>query len=142
MSMDDFAAAVPDFERVVSQDSGYDFHRAAGLLAHSYAETGQAERAAALFEQVLKISTLSEAYYHYASFLASQGRNGEAREWAQRILSKKATMPGYQKRRERIWFRRASALLRRLPEKIIPVVPSEAEGSCVPPPVCKSLRPC
>ena len=42
----DFAAAVPDLERVVAQDPGYDFHLAAGLLAHAYANTGQPEKAA------------------------------------------------------------------------------------------------
>ncbi len=115
MYMGDFPAALPDFERVVAQDSDYDFHRAAGLLAHTYAETGQAEKAATLFPEVLKISTLSEAYYNYATFLASQGRAAEAREWAKKILEKKPAMPSYQRRRERPWFRRANALLRRLP---------------------------
>src|SRR6476646_7516304 len=83
MYMGDYAAALPDFGREVSQDTAYDFHRAAGLLAHTYAQTGNAEKAAALFPQVVKISTLSEAYYNYADFLAAQGQIGEAREWAQ-----------------------------------------------------------
>ncbi len=113
--MGDFAAALPDLDRVVSQDAQYDFHRAAGLLAHVYANTGQPEKAAALFEQVTKISTASETYYNYATFLASQGRNAEAREWAQRLLDKRRNMPGYLRRRERPWFRKANALLRGLP---------------------------
>src|SRR5581483_6991639 len=104
-----------DLERVVAQDSGYDFHRAAGLLAHVYANTGQPEKAAALYERVTKISTASETYYNYATFLASQHREPEAREWAQRILAKKPNMPDYLRRRERPWFRKASALLRGLP---------------------------
>jgi hypothetical protein len=112
--MGDFAAAVPDLERVVSQDSAYDFHLAAALLAHAYANTGHPEKAEALFREVTKISTASETYYNYASFLATQQRNAEAREWAQRILDKKPTMPAYQRRRERPWFRRATALLLRL----------------------------
>lgn len=37
----DAAAALPDLERVVGNDPDYDFHRAAGLLAHAYAQTGQ-----------------------------------------------------------------------------------------------------
>ena len=114
IEMGDFAAAVPDLERVVSQDSTYDFHRAAGLLAHAYANTGQPEKAEALFREVTKISTSSETYYNYASFLASQQRNAEARQWAQRILDKKPTMPAYQRRRERPWFRRATSMLLRL----------------------------
>lgn len=113
--MGDFLATLPDLERVVSQDPQYDFHRAAGLLAHVYANTGQAEKADALFEQVTKISTASETYYNYATFLVSQGKNAEAREWAQRLLDKRRNMPGYLRRRERPWFRKTNALLRGLP---------------------------
>ncbi|MGA8311374.1 MAG: tetratricopeptide repeat protein [Terriglobales bacterium] len=115
IEMADFAAALPDLERVVSQDPSYDFHRAAGLLAHVYANTGQPDRAQALFQQVTKISTSSETYYNYARFLASRQRNPEAREWAQQILAKKPSMPGYLRRRERPWFRKANALLNHLP---------------------------
>ena len=110
----DFAAALPDLERVVSQDPQYDFHGAAGLLAHVYANTGQPEKAEKLFEEVTKISTSSETYYNYACFLASQHRQAEAREWAQHLLDKKRNMPSYLRRRERPWFRKANALLIRL----------------------------
>lgn len=111
----DFAAAVPDLERAVSSDPEYDFHRARGLLAWAYAQTDQVDKADAMFRDAIRLSTLSETYYHYALFLQSQGRNAEARVWAQRILEKKATMPGYLRRRERPWFRKASGLLARLP---------------------------
>jgi hypothetical protein len=111
----DFSAAVPDLERVVSADPKYDFHQAMGLLAWAYANTGQPAKAEALFQEATKISTSSETYYNYARFLAAQGRNGMAREWVQRILAKKPTMPGYLRRRERPWFRKANSLLKRLP---------------------------
>jgi hypothetical protein len=65
---------------------------------------------------VTQVSTLSETQYNYACFLAAQSRPAEAREWAQRILNKKATMPAYLRRRERAWFRAAAALLKRLPK--------------------------
>jgi hypothetical protein len=115
MNLGDYEAALPDFERVVSKDPSYDFHRAPGLLAHLYAKTGHPDQADALFKEVIKISTSSETYYNYASFLMAQNRNAEAREFAQKILAKKPAMPGYQRRRERPWFRRASSLLRQLP---------------------------
>jgi len=112
--MGDYAAALPDLERVVARDRKYDFHRAIGLLANAYAKTGQPEKAQAAFDEALKISTLSETFLNYAAFLASQGRNDEAREWARKVLAKKPTMPGYLKRRERPWFRKANAFLKRL----------------------------
>jgi tetratricopeptide (TPR) repeat protein len=37
----DAAAAIPDLERAVNHEADYDFHRAAGLLAQAYAQTGQ-----------------------------------------------------------------------------------------------------
>lgn len=115
VELGDCAAALPDLERVVAKDPQYDFHRAAGLLAHCYAQTGQNEKADALFKKTTEISTLSETYLNYANFLATQGRTAEAREWSQRILAKKPTLPGYLKRRERPWFRKAKGLLKQLP---------------------------
>ena len=111
----DAAAALTDLERVVGKDPDYDFHRAAGLLAHAYAQTGQKEKAEVLFRHVTMTSTLSETYLNFADMLASEGRSAEAREWAQKVLDKKPTMPGYLRRRERRWFRSASAMLKRLP---------------------------
>jgi hypothetical protein len=52
---------------------------------------------------------------NFADLLASEGRNAEAREWAQKVLDKKPTMPGYLRRRERPWFRRANDVLKRVP---------------------------
>jgi hypothetical protein len=115
IELGDFPAALQDLERVVGKDPRYDFQRAAGLLAHAYANTGQSEKAEALFQDVTRTSTLSETYYNYALLLASQQRFAEAREWAKRILAKKPTMPGYLKRRERPWFRKANGLLKKLP---------------------------
>ncbi len=115
MELGDFAAAVPDLERATAKDPKYDFYRAAGLLAHAYACTGETEKAASLFQKTTQISTLSETYLNYSSFLASQGKPAEAREWAQKILAKKPTLPGYLKRRERPWFRKAKGLLKTLP---------------------------
>jgi hypothetical protein len=111
----DAAAAIPDLERAVNTDLEYDFHRAAGLLAHAYAQTGQKEKAEALFRRTLVLSTLSETYLNFAQLLASEGRNAEARTWAQKVLDKKPSMPDYLRRRERPWFRTARAMLHRLP---------------------------
>jgi len=114
INLGEFAAAVADLEVVTSREAKYDSHRALALLAHAYANSGQTDKARALFEQVTEMSTLSETYLNYAAFLASQNRNAEARQWAERILARKPTMPRYLQRRERPWFRKAKALLKRL----------------------------
>jgi hypothetical protein len=114
LQLGDATAAIPDLEKVVDKEPGYDFYRAAGLLAHAYARTGQTERAETLFRQVTSRSVASETYLNFAELLASEGKNAEAREWAQKVLDKKPNMPGYLRRRERPWFRSANKLLRRV----------------------------
>ena len=114
LQLGDATAAIPDLEKVVDKDPGYDFYRAAGLLAHAYARTGQTERAETLFRQVTERSVASETYLNFAELLASEGKNAEAREWAQKVLDKKPNMPGYLRRRERPWFRIANDLLKRV----------------------------
>jgi len=99
---------------VVASEPKYDYQRAAGLRAHVLAKLGRREKADELFAAVLQTSTLSETQYNYACFLAAEGRKDEARDWADRILRKKATMPDYIRRRERPWFRKARGLLKRL----------------------------
>jgi hypothetical protein len=114
LAVNDFKAMAADLEQVVARDPKYDYQRAPGLLAHALAKLGERDRADALFADVTQTSTLSETQYNYACFLAADGRSPEAREWAERILRKKATMPDYIRRRERPWFRKARALIKRL----------------------------
>jgi hypothetical protein len=115
IELGDFPAAVADLEDVTARDDKYDFNRAIALLAHAYANTGRPEQAEALFQKAIERSTLSETYLNYSAFLAAQKRVAEARDWAQRVLARKSTIPRYLQRRERPWFRKAAALLKRLP---------------------------
>jgi hypothetical protein len=115
IALNDLNAAVADLEKVTARDPKYDYQRATGLLAHTLGKIGQRDRAGALFAEVTETSTLSETQYNYAAFLAETGRPADAREWTERILRKKATMPDYIRRRERSWFRKAKALLKSLP---------------------------
>ncbi|HXX45851.1 MAG TPA: tetratricopeptide repeat protein [Candidatus Acidoferrales bacterium] len=116
LALGDTARALPDLEFVVNHEARYDHDRAAGLLAHVYAQLGHTDQANALFARVTEISNFPEVHYNYAQFLKSQGRASEAREAAERILQRKRTMPRYLQRIERPWFRRAKALLREVPQ--------------------------
>ena len=115
LEMGDARAAVPDLEHTVARDPKYDIHRASGLLAHAYGLAGRPDQADTAFQNATSLSTLSETYYNYALFLAGQQRVPEAREWAGKILAKRPTMPRFLRRRERPWFRKAAALLKKLP---------------------------
>lgn len=114
LGLEDFTSAIPDLEQVVSSDRKFDYYRAAGLLADAYARTGELERAGQLYIDVVQFSTTTETLYNYAYFLMLAERREEAREWAQRLLAKKRTLPRYMQRYERPWFRKGKALLKDL----------------------------
>lgn len=115
VKLNDYQAAVPDLETTVRFERTYDFHRALGLLAHCYGKLGRAPEAEKLFREALSASVLSETQFNFACFLADQGRTAEARQWAETILKKRATIPKYLRRVEVPWFRRAEALRKALP---------------------------
>ena len=116
MGLADFPAATVDLERVMTMDPKYDHYQAKAQLAQCYAMTGRAAEADALFREVLAIRNESDTQYNYAAMLVAAGHPADAEEWALRILRKKATLPGYLKCRERPWFRKASALLKKIRE--------------------------
>jgi len=114
LGLGDLAGAIPDLEHVVRTDGKFDCYRAAGLLADAYARTGQLERAAPYFAEVTQFSTTPETLYNYANFLRLQNRRDEAREWTQKLLTKKRTLPRYMQRVERPWFRKGKTLMKEL----------------------------
>ncbi len=114
LALGKIADAIPDLEKVISIDPRHDYNRAAGLLANAYALTGRDQDASRMFEQTLKLSTLSETQFNYARFLANHGRLTEAREMAQQVVRKRASVSPQLRRADRQWFSAAEALLKEL----------------------------
>jgi hypothetical protein len=114
LALNDFAAAIPDLEHVVSGDRKFDYYRAAGLLANAYVVTGKFEAAAPLYDDVTQFSTTPETLYNYANYLKMLNRLDEARDWTRKLMEKKRTLPRYMQRRERAWFSKGKALHKEL----------------------------
>jgi hypothetical protein len=117
LGLGDYAGAIPDLERVACADVKFDYYRASGLLGDAYARTGEMEKAARWFAPATQYSTTPETLYNYAWFLKSQGCLDEAREWVNKLMAKKRTLPGYMQRVERPWFRKGKALKKELEAK-------------------------
>lgn len=114
LELGDHAAAIADLERVVKQEPKYDYSRARCLLAQALARAGRTAEAESLFDTLVASTTSAEPTVAAAEFYATRGRTREARELAETLLARRATMPAYQKRRDRAFLRRASKLLRRV----------------------------
>jgi hypothetical protein len=114
LGLGDYAGAIPDLERVACTEVKFDYYRAAGLLGDAYARTAEMEKAAQWFAPATQYSTTPETLYNYAWFLKAQGRMDEAREWIEKLMVKKRTLPRYMQRVERPWFRKGKALKKEL----------------------------
>src|ERR1700756_2421377 len=75
---------------------------------------GLGDLAGPYFAEAIQFSTTPETLYNYANFLRLQNRREEAREWTQKLLAKKRTLPRYMQRVERPWFRKGKSLLKEL----------------------------
>jgi hypothetical protein len=111
-------AAVADLRRVTMADPKYGFWRAASLLGQALARLGRTEEAMAVFDKIAQSATGAEPLVSAAQFFADHGRPAEALEIAKDIAMRDATMPAYQKRRDRAWLRKARALTRSLRKKV------------------------
>lgn len=116
LELGDYAAAIADLERVVKEQPKYDYSRARCLLAQALARAGRTAEAETMFDALVSSTTSAEATVGAAEFYAEHGRAREARELAETLLARRATMPAYQKRRDRAFLRRATKLLRRTAE--------------------------
>jgi hypothetical protein len=114
LAMDEYAEAIPDLEYVVAKDPKFDYHRATGLLGDAYARTGSLEKAEMYFVPAAQYSTTPETLYNYANYLKMAGRNEEARECLQKLVTKKKTLPTYMRRAARPWFAKGKALQKEL----------------------------
>jgi hypothetical protein len=114
LEMGDPEAAVGDLWHVVVSDGKFANYRAASLLAHAYALTGRVEEATAMYDQLMPYSPTIETMLNYAWFLKGKGNVTQAREWIDKMMQAKRSMPRFFQRRERPLFRKATALLKEL----------------------------
>ena len=59
-------------------------------------------------------TTSAESLVSAAEFLAANNEQPKARELVAAILARRPTMPAHQKRRDRVWLRKAAKLARKL----------------------------
>jgi len=114
----DDEAAVADLRRVTAADAKYDFYRASCLLAQALGRLGRTDEAMTEFDRIAHGANGAQPLVVTAQFFADHGRPAEALAIAREIAARDATMPAYQKRRDRPWLRKAKALERSLRKKV------------------------
>jgi hypothetical protein len=67
-----------------------------------------------VFDRLVKSTTATEPLVIAAEFYFVEQRYADARSLVETVLARKASMPSYQKRRDRPWLWKAKGLERRL----------------------------
>jgi hypothetical protein len=127
--LEQYAGAVDDLQHVVKHDPKYAYSRALSMLAQSLAKLGRIDEATAAFDKLYAQSTSSEALAVTAEFYLEQDRVDEAREVAKTLVARRATMPAFQRSRDRKWLRRAAKVIRASAQKASKAATPPARGT-------------
>lgn len=109
------AKALPLLEAVCARDPRHEYGHTLMALAEAQTAVGQTGRAMVTWSQVVQDHDYARARVQYAELLSRQGQTDQARAQVEETLADDAHAPAYQRRRDRVWMRRARSLLRRLP---------------------------
>ena len=98
-------------EKVVSDDVRHDYGQTQMALGEAYSQLGDLPKAIAAWSSVLEGNTYSQARVLLAEAYLAQGQKEAAREQLQEVLSDSSHTPEFQRRKERIWVKRARRLM-------------------------------
>jgi len=109
------AEARPLLEGVVAENSKHDYGYSLMALAETLSALGEREGALALWQRVTGEHSYPRAKVQLAELYLEMNRPDLARPELAEVVADDVHAPAFQRRRDRIWVRRARSLLRRLP---------------------------
>lgn len=107
--------ALPLLESVCARNPKHDYGYTLMAFAEALGNAGQADRAMAIWRQVLALYQYPRARVQFAELLMKTGAPDEARKNLDEVIDEDAYAPKFQRKREAVWLRRAKALHRQLP---------------------------
>lgn len=103
--------ALPLLEKVRAAEPQHEYGQSLMALAETYAALGRTAEAISAWRQVLEQHTYARARVQLAELLIQVGEPGPARSELQEVVADDAHAPKFQRKKDRVWVRRASALL-------------------------------
>ena len=103
-----FEPAVELLEKVHAKKPDYDYGVAYLRLAEAHHQLGNVERAAEIYEMLLRFYPgQPEGSFHYAQLLAGDNKHEEAARYMQEVVFTLRHSPAFQRRRNRHWMLKA-----------------------------------
>ncbi len=108
------AEARPLLEGVVAENPKHDYGYSLMALAETLSALGEKEAALELWKQVTENHSYPRAKVQLAELYLAGGQPELARAEVNEILADDAHAPGFQRKRDRVWVRRARSLQKKL----------------------------
>lgn len=108
------AEALPLLEAVCQQQPDHDYGHSLMAWAEALAALGRTDEAIAAWQTVTQGHSYPRARVQLAELLLAKGQTDLARQQLQEVLEEDPYAPAFQRRRDRVWVRRAKRLWRRL----------------------------
>lgn len=108
------AEAKPLLESVVWQDPKHDYGHSMMALAETLGALGETDRALSLWQQVTEQHSYPRARVQLAELYLARKEVQPAQAVLQEVIADYPHAPAFQRRRDRVWVRRARALLRKI----------------------------
>ena len=110
------AEARPLLEAVCQQDAKHDYGYSLMALAETLTALGEMDAAIAVWRRVLENHAYARARVQLAELLAAKQQSEPARVEIQEVMADDAHAPAFQRKRDRVWLRRAKKLARKIKE--------------------------
>jgi hypothetical protein len=107
------AEAKPLLEGVIRDHPSHDYGHTMMALAETETALGELDRALDTWKRVTENHSYARARVQLAEGLAAKGQVDMAKAELREVIEEDAYAPAFQRRKDRIWIRRAKALMRR-----------------------------
>ncbi len=109
-----YEAALASFEKLYTLESEYAYGEATLSYGRLLLEQGKKDKAQSVLEKHMERFRLPEALYLLATIYHEQGKQQQARELLDTLITDVQSAPGYHMRKQKKWMARARILLTRL----------------------------
>jgi hypothetical protein len=108
------AEALPLLEGVCTENPKHDYGYSMMGMAEATAAMGDIDRAIGIWERVNDQHSYARARVQLAELYHAKGQDDQARKQIDEVLADDAHTPAFQRKRDRVWIRKAKRLRRQL----------------------------
>ena len=108
------AEARPLLEGVVAENPNHDYGYTMMALAETMTALGETDTALKIWQRVTENHSYPRAKVQLAELYAAKGQSEPARAELKDVIADDVHAPAFQRRRDRVWIRRAKSLMRKL----------------------------